>query len=161
LYQYLLNLGHLHYDEFTGGLTFGRNEERWVALTADLSVEWGGANAFVAFTYDYIDDPGIGPSNVYGVVAQAGAYFSPKFEMFTRFEYGSFETSAAEFSDLYAITFGGNYYIDGHDVKLTADIGFGISQVESAWNSDLAGWRTDPAGSEPQVVIRTQFQLLF
>ncbi len=153
--------GHIQQDESTGGFTFGRNEERWIAWTADLSVEWGGANAFVSFSHHFVDDPGVGQVNVYGVVGQAGAYFSPKFEMFTRFEYGAFETNAADFSELYAITFGGNYYIDGHDIKLTADIGFGISHVESAWNSDIAGWRTDPEGSEPQVVIRGQFQLLF
>lgn len=153
--------GHIQRDESNGALSFRRNEERWVAWTADLSIEWGGANAFVSFVHHYLDDPSIGQANIYGVVGQAGAYFSPKFEMFTRFEYGAFETTAAQFSELYVITFGGNYYIDGHDIKLTADIGFGISQVESAWNSDLAGWRVDPEGSEPQVVIRGQFQLLF
>ncbi|MCH8822507.1 MAG: hypothetical protein IH984_03265 [Planctomycetes bacterium] len=153
--------GHIQRDESNGALSIRRNEERWVAWTADLSVEWGGANAFVSFSHHYLDDPSIGQANIYGVVGQAGAYFSPKFEMFTRFEYGAFETTAAQFSELYVITFGGNYYIDGHDIKLTADIGFGISQVENAWDSDLAGWRTDPEGAEPQVVIRGQFQLLF
>lgn len=153
--------GHLQYDESNGALSFARNEERWAAWTADLSIEWGGANAFVSFVHHYLDDPSIGQANIYGVVGQAGAYFSPKFEMFTRFEYGAFETEAAQFSELYVITFGGNYYIDGHDVKLTADIGFGISQVESAWNSSIASWRIDAEGAEPQVVIRTQVQLLF
>ena len=56
---------------------------------------------------------------------------------------------------------GGNYYFDGHDAKWSADIGFGLSQIESAWDSNIAGWRSDAAGSEPQVVIRTQLQLLF
>ena len=153
--------GHLQYDESNGAFSFSRNEERWFAWTADLSVEWGGANAFVSFVHHYLDDPSIGQVNVYGVVGQAGAYFSPKFEMYTRFEFGAFDTSAAQFSDLYLITFGGNYYIDGHDIKLTGDIGFGISQIESAWNSDITGWRLESEGAEPQIVIRTQVQLLF
>ncbi len=59
------------------------------------------------------------------------------------------------------LTLGANYYFDGQDVKFSADIGFGINPVETAWDSDIAGWRIDPPGSEPQVVIRTQLQLLF
>ncbi len=158
----LLGLGaHYQQDESTGAFSFGRNEERWFAWTFDVSAEWGGANAFASFFHHYVDDPSFGPFHVYGVVGQAGVYFTPKFEVFTRFEWGTFNISAAAFSDLYLITFGANYYFDGHDIKLTTDIGFGISQIESAWNSDLAGWRTDAEGAEPQVVIRTQFQLLF
>ena len=161
-YGLLLGIGaHYQQDEFTGGFTFGRNEERWLVGTADVSVEWGGANAFTSFMYHYIDDPTFGQVTVYGLVAQAGAYFTPKFELFTRLEYGLVDIGAADFANMYLITFGGNYYFDGHDLKLTADIGFGISQIAAAWDSDLAGWRTDGMGADPQVVIRTQFQLLF
>ena len=164
-YGLLLGIGgHYQQNEYNGAFSFGRNEERWLAWTADVSVEWGGANAFAAFTYHYIDDGGnVGQVTVYGLVVQAGAYFTPKFEFFTRFEYGLFDVDTANFANLYLATFGGNYYFDGHDLKLTADIGFGISQVDSPWNSDIAGWRTDGdiPGAESQVVIRIQFQLLF
>ena len=158
----LLGIGaHYQQDEFTGGFSFGRNEERWFAGTFDVSAEWGGANAFASFSYHYIDDPSFGAVNVYGVVGQAGVYLTPKFELFTRFEWGTFNISVADFHDLYLITFGGNYYFDGHDIKLSADIGVGLYAVESPWDSDLAGWRIDGNSAEPQVVIRTQFQLLF
>ena len=158
----LLGIGaHYQVDESTGSFTFSRNEERWLAWTADVSVEWGGASAFTSFTWHYIDDPSFGQVTVYGLVAQAGAYFTPKFELFTRFEYGMFDIEVADFANLFLLTIGGNYYFDGHDLKLTADIGFGYSQVASAWDSDLAGWRPDGMGADPQVVIRTQFQLLF
>ena len=158
----LLGVGaHYQQDEFTGGFSFGRNEERWFAWTFDVSAEWGGANAFASFFHHYIDDPSFGAVNVYGMVGQAGVYLTPKFELFTRFEWGTFNIKVADFHDLYLITFGGNYYFDGHDIKLSADIGVGIYAIESPWNSDLAGWRTDANSAEPQVVIRTQFQLLF
>ncbi len=161
-YGLLLGIGaHYQQDEYTGSFSFGRNEERWLAWTADVSVEWGGANAFMSFTYHYIDDDRFGQVTVYGLVAQAGAYITPKFELFTRAEYGLFDIEFANFANLYLITFGGNYYFDGHDLKFSADIGLGISQVASDWDSDLAGWRTDGRGADPQVVIRTQFQLLF
>jgi len=64
-------------------------------------------------------------------------------------------------SDLNLVTAGFNYYMDGHDLKWTTDIGFGIYQIEGAWASDLAGWRADGDGVYPQIVFRTQFQLLF
>ena len=72
------------------------------------------------------------------------------------------EKGALKYGD-FTLTSGkkSNYYFDGHDIKLSADIGVGIYAVESAWDSDLAGWRTDGNSAEPQVVIRTQFQLLF
>ena len=161
-YGLLLGIGaHYQQNEYTGAFSIGKNEERWLALTADVSVEWGGANAFTSFTYHYIDDDSVGQLTVYGLVAQAGAYFTPKFEYFARFEYGLMDAETVNFANLYLVTFGGNYYFDGHDLKLTADIGFGMSQVANNWNSDIAGWRTDGSIDEPQVVLRTQFQLLF
>lgn len=152
---------HIQQDEYTGAFSFGRNEERWFAWTFDVSAEWGGANAFASFFHHYIDDGTFGQINVYGVVGQAGVYFTPKFEVFTRFEWGTLGVGAADFHDLYLLTIGGNYYFDGHDIKLSADVGFGLYPVEAAWDSDIAGWRIDGNSAEPQVVIRTQFQLLF
>ncbi|MCH8150876.1 MAG: hypothetical protein IH830_00700 [Planctomycetes bacterium] len=152
---------HLQQDEFGTGFGSARDEELWLAWTVDASVEWGGASVFASMTHHIIDDPALGDVNVYGLVIQGGAYLTPKFEAFARFEYGVFDFEALDFDDVSLLTLGGNYYFDGHDAKLSADIGFGLSQIESAWDSDIAGWRRDLAGSEPQVVIRTQLQLLF
>ena len=63
--------------------------------------------------------------------------------------------------DLAVVTIGGNYYLDGQDVKLSADVGFGLNPVNTFWTSDQAGWRIDAPGVRPQIVVRTQFQLLF
>ena len=59
------------------------------------------------------------------------------------------------------MTLGGNYYIDGHDLKFSADVGFGLNPVNSLFSSDLADWRVDQPDVRPQIVVRTQFQLLF
>ena len=133
-------------------------------MAADVSVEWGGANTFFSFTYDRVNN-GItasgNPVDVYGFVLQGGVYFTPKFEAYARVEYGIFDLSGTDFDDLAVLTLGGNYYFEGHDAKLTADIGFGINRVELPWGSDIAGWRFDGEGQNPQVVIRSQFQLRF
>ena len=104
----------------------------------------------------------------YGVVAQASMYLTPKWEVFGRFEYGWLDfdiaTSTVQRSDLTLLTLGFNHYIDGHDLKWTTDIGIGLSQIEDFWGANSAAdYRFDPenTGADPQVVFRTQLQLLF
>ncbi|MHC5028976.1 MAG: hypothetical protein ACYTGR_19680, partial [Planctomycetota bacterium] len=147
-------------DESNGAGSFSRNETTWYALTSDLSIEWGGANAFASAIYHYIDTPNLNV-NVWGVVVQGGVYMTPKVELFARWEYAWYDVNGAEFPDLNLFTVGGNWYIDGHDVKVSADVGIAESDVANAWDADIAGWRQEPRGTRPQVVIRTQFQLLF
>lgn len=153
--------GHVQQDQYGTGFLNIRDEEFWAAAAADFSMHWGGANAFASAIFHYIDDPISGIVTTWGIVAQAGAYFSPKFEAFAQLQYGNFQFDAFDIPDLWALTIGGNYYFQGQDVKLSADFGFGFSQVSGAWASDIAGWRADAAGAESQVVIRVQFQLLF
>jgi hypothetical protein len=152
--------GHYQKDESTGAPSFARDEEEWVAVATDVSAQFGGANLFGSFIYHYIDDPTFGFFHFFGAVLQGGTYFTEKFEAFARLEYGYID-SDFEFDDLWVLTLGGNYYFDGQDMKLTADIGFGLNTISSAWDSDIAGWRVESPGVEPQVVIRTQLQLLF
>ncbi len=152
--------GHAQQNESNGGFSVN-DEEQWFAWTVDASVEWGGANAFGSFTYHYIDDDAVNQLDVFGIVAQGGVYLTPKFEAFARFEYGVTDIDGFDFPDLTVLTLGGNYYFEGHDAKLSADIGFGISQITTAWDSDIAGWRSEGEDAEPQVVIRSQFQLQF
>lgn len=151
---------HHQATEFTGGQGGSRNEIYWFTSTMDLSMEWGGANAFASGFYHYVDASTFNLS-VFAVALQAGAYFTPKLEAYARWEYGWYETDAARFADLNMLTLGVNYYLDGHDLKWTTDIGFGAGRVDQPWDSDIAGWRQDIADAEPQIVFRTQFQLLF
>jgi hypothetical protein len=154
----------VHVQEDNPGVPTSLPDEAfWFAATADVSVEWGGANLFSSFTWDYVDDRQTSLYvNIPGFVLQGGVYFTEKFEAYARFEWGRFMINGNPFQeDLIVVTMGGNYYIDGQDLKLSADIGFGINAVSAAWDSVIAGWRQDSLGAEPQVVIRTQLQLLF
>jgi hypothetical protein len=157
--------GHVQRGEYTGAPSAARNEDRWFGLTADVSAEFGGANLFGSIIYQYYDDAQFGIFNVYGIVLQGGTYFTEKLEGYARFEYGHVSDDIPfDFTDLWLLTIGANYYIDGQDLKLSADIGFGFDQVDPAWGSSgsIAGWRVDlGSGADPQVVFRTQFQLMF
>jgi hypothetical protein len=106
------------------------------------------------------------------VVVQPSIYFLPKWEWYTRWEYGyidfnnSTQISAiggslgevAQQVPFNVITTGVNWYIDGQDLKWTWDIGFGMSDVGYSWQNLPAGWRI--SGTD-QLVMRTQLQLAF
>ena len=155
--------GHVQRGEYTGVPTPGRDEDYWFGLTADVSAEFGGANLFGAIIWQYYDTPNRDIFNVWGIVLQGGTYFTEKLEGFARFEYGHVDVDQfiIDFEDLWLFTIGANYYIDGQDLKLSADIGFGFNPIDVSWNSDIAGWRVDADDGDPQVVFRTQFQLMF
>jgi len=165
--------------------TIGEDEEDWYAATFDVSAEWGGANAFFAFIYHHLDSPDLvardldeGEVDVYGIVGQGGLYFTPKLEVFAGYEWGQLQTTATTsrgtrrdgtarrragiaFDTLNVATVGVTYYIDGHDAKWTTDFGVGFTEVDTAFDSDIAGFRTDQDDMQFQIVFRTQFQLLF
>jgi len=153
-----------HYQQNSPGTASNvRNHSTWFKATTDLSVEWGGANLFASFNWDYFDIVGSN-SNVFGVVVQGGMYFTEKFEGYARAEFGRFLLNGEALpnaDNLAVITLGGNYYIDGQDVKFSADVGFGLNPINAVWASDTAGWRADATDVRPQIVLRTQFQLLF
>lgn len=155
--------GHVQRDQTTGQPGGLRRHTRWAAYTADVSVEFGGANLYGAFTHHYIDSP-VDNINIFGVVAQGGFYVTPKWEAFARYEWGHWRLDLADFEDMHILTVGANYYLDGHDAKWSTDIGVGLTQIDTSWTIPVGGapgWRTDPDGSRPQIVLRTQFQLLF
>ncbi len=163
---------HGQQSESLGTFTFGRDEIFMAGYTADLSAEWGGVNAFVSFTHLYIDSPSslVGHLNIMGIVAQAGMYIAPRWEIFARYEWGQYDFRGGgtlRVPDLHVVTAGVNYYIDGHDLKWTTDLGVSIDalRISTPGNlgfvSDLAGYRSESGGAEPQIVFRTQFQLLF
>ena len=140
------------------------NETPFFAAAADLSWEFGGANAFVGATYWYIDSRANGIFDVFGIVGQVGIYVAPKWEFYVRGEYMQAENRAAgagaiPFADLGIFTLGANYYIEGQDVKWTSDVGFSVTPVSFFFANNLAGWRADPTDGE--IVFRTQLQLQF
>jgi hypothetical protein len=138
-------------------------DQNWLAWTADASVEWGGANLFFQYIQHYVDTFNFGVFNLYGIVVQGGIYITPKWEAFARYEWGGANMNAQPpVPQLQLVTFGVNYYLDGHDAKWTTDIGVGLSEISNFWDSDITGTRTDGSGtSEGQVILRTQFQILF
>ena len=160
----------------------------WDAWTVDWQWNMGGASLFASGFWNYVNSPSafvyvpqpttnapvignIGSLNAYGVVIQPAIYFLPKWEWYTRYEYGYIDfnngsalngfgtySNVGKQTPYSVITTGVNWYIDGQDLKWTMDMGFSMSDVDYSWQNLPAGWRV--SGSN-QFVVRTQLQLMF
>lgn len=176
-------------NQQVGTSTTGLPENYWDAWTLDMQWNFGGASLFASGFWNYINSQsgfaytfngttnintlnGPGYVNAYGVVVQPSVYFLPKWEWYTRWEYGYIDfndssgissitgslSQVAQQVPFNIVTTGVNWYIDGQDLKWTWDIGFGISDVGYSWQNLPAGWRIS---ATDQFVMRTQLQLAF
>jgi hypothetical protein len=174
-----------HYQEGDpdlGGTTPTNPPNEWVVVTTDVSAMFGGATLFASLTYSYADSgqayivgpfafspTNIGVSSSWGAVVQGSIYLVPKWELFARYEWGDADITnigdipaAAGLSNGNALnlaTIGVNWYIDGEDLKWSADMGFALDSVDGVWNNTNNGWR--PAAETGEFVFRTQLQLAF
>lgn len=148
---------HFYKTESNGAPGAARDERRWYGATTDLSVEFGGANLFGSLMYHYID--GSQQFDFWAAVIQGGWFIAPEHELFARWEWG--ETEPVAQADVMVMTAGWNWYLDGHDLKLTMDFGFAESIIDLIWTSEVAGFRRDFRRDEHQWVIRSQFQFIF
>ncbi len=169
--------------------TVGNDENYWDSVTADAQWNFGGASFFMSGFWNYVNSQstfatsfdnaslvppaaGVGIVNAYGVVLQPAIYIAPKWEAYTRMEYGyiDFNDSSglagastsiqqvAKQKPYTVVTMGLNWYIDGQDLKWTFDMGFNLSDLDYSWQNLPAGWRI--SGTD-QIVMRTQLQLMF
>tara|TARA_B100000959_G_scaffold286358_1_gene364659 strand:+ start:49 stop:1509 length:1461 start_codon:yes stop_codon:yes gene_type:complete len=132
-------------------------------VTADASYLFDGASFFVAGTFHRVKDFNqFTPQdlNWMGIVAQGGTYISNSTELFGRFEAGGTSNGALGGEAVQIVTVGLNHYLDGQDLKVSADVGFSFGEVPGPMENSLTGWRTDNEVRD-QVVVRTQLQVMF
>ena len=133
-------------------------EVQTTAFTLDATAKFDGANAFAAFIYRNLDN-GATDMDQYGFVVQGGVFVTDDWEAFARYEWSDLDTAGTQ--DLSVLTIGVNRYWSKHALKWTTDLGFAFNEVSSAFSSSGTGWRTDTAGEDGQMVLRSQIQLLF
>ena len=149
--------GAIHYQKGESGTA--APEPEIFLLTLDGSAEFAGLNLFGAFVYSDVDSgiAGATDASPWGLIFQGGFYLTDNWEIFGRYELTDFDASGVD--DLSAITLGVNYYFAGHNAKWTTDLGFGLDPVPTAAN--ITGWQSDAADEDGQIVLRTQWQILF
>lgn len=135
------------------------------AYTVDASYENSGFNLYGAYIGASIDPDAAGAADrdMNGIVVQGGLHVVPdKFEVFARWEFIDGDVSGED--DFDAWTLGFNYYINGHQTKFTADV---IWLNEDLPTSNPFGASASSnglgliTGTEDEMAVRTQFQLLF
>jgi hypothetical protein len=138
---------------------FNNNETKTLGLTGDATLLANGWSLAGAVAYRNLDPQTGGDLDQIGFLLRGGFFIAEDWELYGQYEWADSDITGVE--ELSVLTIGVNKYWDKHNLKWQADIGFGLNEVASVFASDSAGWRTDPAGDEGQVVFRTQIQLLF
>ncbi|MEE9129055.1 MAG: porin [Phycisphaerales bacterium] len=138
--------------------TPNNDELETLAFTADLSLEFGSANAFAAVVYRDLDSDVLNTEQL-GIVVQGGLFLTDDWEIFARYEWGDLDIAGVD--DLSIITFGVNRFWAKHALRWSMDVGIGLNELAEPWSASGAGWRTDASGEDDQIVVRSQMQLLF
>jgi hypothetical protein len=165
-----------------GDVTAKTTQSMW-GMTADLTMDFGGANLFMYGVYRRVNltgdvttrDGEADGMNQWGAVVQGGVFVSNEVELFARYEVGDTDTDqfrtvepGVELELDSIVTAGFNYYVDGNkDVKWTTDFGYAFTPIGdfassgADWLQDFSGSTDDGFTNDGQWVIRTQLQLLF
>ena len=133
------------------------DEHEITRATADLSIEFGGANLFAAVIAGR--DQNGSTFDQLGALVQGGVFVTEKLELIARYEWGDSDSGGDD--KLSVLTVGGNYFFARHALRLTMDVGYSFEPIGAFWTNNFAGYQTDAAGESGQIVIRSQFQLLF
>ena len=156
-------LGGAYHFELGDGRNGGDSD--YNAWTVDVSYENEGLNLFAAYIGANIDpdESTASDRDMTGVVVQGGLDLVPdKFEVFARWEYIDGDVDGED--DFSAWTAGFNYYINGSRARFTTDVVYLNDDVPTANpfgaspTSNMLGVIT---GTEDEMAVRSQFQLLF
>lgn len=171
----------------TAGAGTDSNSNGLLGFTTDFTWQFGGASLFASAYYNYVNSNAAylqqnasgatyvdaGAVSALGFTLQAAVYLAPKWEVFARYEYMHTTASNSAAPSVLAnpvdnylfqqhhmdlLTVGLNYYLDGQDVKVTTDFGYGFTPIYPAYAVPATGWRVSESD---EFVVRAQMQLLF
>ncbi len=139
-----------------------RDRQVFWSVTGDVSMQFDGASLFAAYTYSRLTDftPRVPKVNFHAFVLQGSTYITNQTELFARYETGSGDEPGLGDSELQLFTVGVNHYLDGQDLKLSADIGFSFGEVNGLFANTQAGWNAD-SSKDNEALLRTQLQFMF
>jgi hypothetical protein len=154
--------GTVHFQDSESGTAAAEYETlQW---TIDGTFEFGGANIFAAVIGTHVEDStGAVDRDEFGFLIQGGYFITDDWELIARYEYGDMDggEASATADQLSIVTIGATRYWNKHGLKWTTDLGFALDEVDANWGAAGRGFRTDAAGEDGQMVIRSQVQLLF
>ncbi|MBC8522433.1 hypothetical protein H8D29_00740 [PVC group bacterium] len=153
--------GHRQVTEEDPTSALGEDSTFW-GITGDVSLQFDGATLFGSILYERLK--GLVPStpkmDIVGFVAQASTYITNQTEAYVRWETGQPDGPSSSATDMQLVTVGFNHYIDGQDIKISADIGFDFGELTQFMANDQTGWQYD-SHRRDQAVFRSQLQVSF
>jgi hypothetical protein len=152
-----------------------KSGDKVYGFTGDVTMDFGGANLSAAFVWSRTDPSRAGESKTspYGFNVQGGYFVTDDIEVFGRYDYVDYKTAnptgAAKDTDKYSgVTLGANWYLAGHNAKLTVDWSMNLKSFGENQNLNSYGWREDGFTTEGgdqrennQWALRAQMQLMF
>ena len=154
--------GHRQLTEEDGTTSQNPDSVFW-GLTGDISLQYDGASLFASAFYHRMTGI-IPPPNqrmdIHGFVVQGSTYLTNQTELYARWETGQPDGPEQFATGMQIVTVGVNHYVNGQDIKLSADIGFDFGEVTSFMQNDQTGWQLDDHRRD-QAVFRSQLQLMF
>ena len=158
----------IHWEEGETGDTAFNND--FLTWTIDASIEMDGWSLYGAVVAQHSDleheDDVLGKNrDLYGYMLQGG-YMIPdtSWEPFIRYEYIDTDDAFTNgfghnYDDVEILTFGANYYLDGHNAKFTFDLVWAMDPLPLRQAG--LGLQANHPEDNDQFVVRAQFQLLF
>jgi hypothetical protein len=135
-----------------------------LGLTADVSFEGNGWNAFAAGLFRDVDLQAGSNTSDFGAVVQGGVFVTEQAELFARYD-ALFPDETTGPDNFHSFAAGVNYYVtpESHTVKLTGDVTYYIdAEADTAFipaPNTTIGILQDTEGD--QVVLRLQLQVMF
>lgn len=133
-----------------------------IGLTADYSMNFDGASFFVSGTFHNIKNfvSQVTNTDMIGYTIQGSQYISDDTELFMRYAGGGPIQDQDLGGQAQILTSGANWYIDGHQFKVTSDLGWSFGEISSVLANQMLGWRGSP-NRNAEWVLRAQLQLEF
>ena len=137
--------------------------KQW-GITADATVDFGGANLFAAFVWNQIEDPSGNKNNPWGFNVQGGYFVTDDIELFGRYEFSNYDIdNIGDSGKFNGFTLGMNYFFAKEAAKFTVDWSMNLNSFGGISGVDLGslGWRNDVMDNKDQWALRAQLQLMF
>ena len=146
------------YSQGTGALQSG--------VTADLTLDFGGASLYVAgvFQNDRVANAAgsVETRTPWGAIIQGGVFITDHHELFARYSYldASVVSGTGDPTTFNGCTVGMTWFILGHTLKFVTDCSINFATF-GRYAPSGAGWRSDEPDADNQWAIRAQVQLDF
>ncbi len=153
-----------HFEEFDDDDPGDDPMGRRFGWSLDASVKGNRWQAMAALIGNQDSEGNDGKSaHDYGVIAQASYLVTDRVEPFARYDVVIPDRDREGNDNFNTVTVGANWYLHGHAAKLTTDLQWALDDTA---DNDLVGRQTarallDSAGSQTQLALRIQVQLVF